>query len=313
MEILKIIRVLGDKARVRILRLLSQEDLNVAELQEILDMGQSRISMQLAQLKQAGLVEASRSGQKSIYRASFPPYAEELVREILNKSASEIPECKADDDALALVTRRRKDLLRSHFDKLAGRFGKDYVPGRSWKALAEMLMRLLQPMRVADIGAGEATLALMLGQSAAQVIAVDNSEKMAEYGRELVLRQRLTSVEYRVGDMECLPIEDGSVDLALFHQSLHHAIHPDRAVADAHRILRPGGRIAILDLLKHDMEAAHEVYADVWLGFSRLEMTDLLGSAGFANVEVSVVDRSVDAPEFQTLLAMGQKQMTGRS
>src|SRR5258708_5014468 len=106
MDILKILRVLGDKPRVRILRLLSQEDLSVAELQEILDMGQSRISMQLSQLKQVGLVEVTRSGQKSIYRAAIAPNAERLVHEIFDKSAEALPECRTDDEALVLIKRR---------------------------------------------------------------------------------------------------------------------------------------------------------------------------------------------------------------
>ncbi len=307
MDTLKLLRVLADKPRVRILRLLSQEDLSVAELQEILEMGQSRISMQLTQLRAAGLVESTKSGQKSIYRALIAPNAEALVREVLSRSSEELPECGRDDEALALVVNRRKDLLRSHFDELAGRFGRSYVPGRSWKALSEMLIRLLPPMVIADIGAGEATLALMLAQSAERIIAVDASEKMAEFGRELVARHGLSNVEYRTGDMESLPIESGSVDLALFHQSLHHALHPDRALSEAHRVLRSGGSITVLDLLKHEVEAARELYADVWLGFSRVEMTKLMETAGFKDAYVSVVDRSVEAPEFQTVLAMARK------
>src|SRR5258708_1547797 len=309
MDILKILRVLGDKARVRILRLLSQEDLSVADLQEILDMGQSRISMQLSQLKQAGLVEVTRSGQKSIYRASISANAERLIREILDKSDEELPECKTDDEALALVMHLRKDHLRSHFDELAGRFGKNYVPGRSWKALSEMLTGLLSPMVIADIGAGEATLALMLAKSAQKVIAVDSSQKMVEFGHDLVTRHGIANVEYRNGDMERLPIDAETVDLVLFHQSLHHAMHPDRALAEAYRILRPRGRIAILDLLKHNVEAARELYADVWLGFSKVEMMTLLKDAGFVNADVSVVDRSAEAPEFQTMLAMAEKRL----
>lgn len=281
----------------------------MAELQEILGMGQSRISMQLAQLKQAGLVQGTKAGQKNIYRASIPHHVELLVREILEKSAAEMQESGSDDEALVFILQRRKDLLRSHFDELAGRFGKDYVPGRSWKALSEMLMRLMQPMSIADIGAGEATLALMLAPSAERVIAVDSSRKMVEYGRELVSKHSLTNVEYRVGDMEELPIEDNSVDLALFHQSLHHAIHPGRALAEAYRILRPDGQIAILDLVKHDLEAARELYADVWLGFSIVEMMKLIQSSGFVGPEVTLVDRAAEAPEFQTLLAIARKPL----
>ena len=307
MDILKILRVLGDKARVRILRLLSQEDLSVAELQEILGMGQSRISMQLSQLKQVGLVEVRKSGQKSIYRAAVPPGAQGVVSQVLERCAAELSECASDDAALRLALRRRKDHLRSYFDELAGRFGRNYVPGRSWKALSEMLIRLMPPIVIADVGAGEATLALMLSQSAERVIAVDSSEKMAAYGRELVTSHGLANVEYRVGDMEELPIESETVDLVLIHQALHHAIHPDRAVADAYRVLRPGGRIAILDLLKHDMESARELYADTWLGFSRVETVGLLESAGFEKADVSVVDRTSEPPHFQTILAIAVK------
>jgi len=307
LDLLKILRILGDKGRVRILRLLSQEDLSVAELQEIFGMGQSRISMQLAQLKGAGLVEVRKSGQKSIYRAAVPAGADRIIAEVLGQGVSEIAECATDDQALQLALERRKDLLRSHFDDLAGRFGKNYVPGRSWKALTEMLMRLLPPMVIADIGAGEATLALMLAQSAKRVIAVDSSNKMVEYGRGLADRHGLTNVEYRVGDMEELPIDSAAVDFVLIHQSLHHAIHPDRALLEACRVLRPGGRIAILDLLKHDLEAARELYADVWLGFSRVEILNLLVSAGFDHASVSIVDRSEESPQFQTILATAIK------
>ena len=163
MELLKILRLLGDENRVRVLRLLNQEELSVAELQEILGMGQSRISMQLSQLKQAGFVEVRRVGQKSLYRVTAPSGAEIVLGEVLQRSAAEIKEATHDDEGLQLILSHRKDRLRGHFDELAGRFGRDYVPGRSWKALSEMLLRLLPPLVIADLGAGEATLSLLLG------------------------------------------------------------------------------------------------------------------------------------------------------
>ena len=307
MQILKAVRLLGDEGRVRILRLLAREELSVVDLQEILGMGQSRISMQLSHLKQHGFVEVRRSGQKSLYHATIPPDTRALVTEVLEKAAREIPESTADDEALRLVLERRKDHLRSYFDELAGRFGRHYVPGRSWKALADMLMRLLPPMVIADLGAGEATLALMLARRAKQVIAVDSSGKMVEYGRGLVEKHGLANLEYRRGDMEELPIEDASVDMVLVHQALHHALHPAKALQEAHRILIPAGRIVILDLHKHDVEAARELYADVWLGFSQVELRQLLRTAGFQHPDVSIVDRSPEPPTFETLLAIAEK------
>lgn len=307
MDMMKTLRLLGDEGRVRILRLLSEEDLSVADLQEILGMGQSRISMQLSQLKQAGFVDVRRSGQKSIYRAIVPAFANGLVAEVLRGASAEIKETAHDDEGLRLVLNRRKDNLRGHFDELAGRFGRDYVPGRSWKALFESMLRLLPPMTIADLGAGEATLSLMLAERAVKVIAVDNSEKMVEYGAGLASRNGVANLDYRRGDLESLPIDAGAVDLVLMHQTLHHALHPQKAVSEAFRVLPPGGRLLILDLLRHDFDAARDLYADVWLGFSQVELMQLLQSAGFTRIEVSVVDREAEPPNFETTMALAEK------
>ncbi len=175
------------------------------------------------------------------------------------------------------------------------------------KALPKRCCLLMPPMVIADLGAGEGTLSLLLAQRAKQVIAVDSSDKMVDYGTQLARRQGAKTLEYRRGDLEELPIDDTSVDLALFSQSLHHAIHPEKAVAEAWRILKPGGRIALLDLGKHRFEEARELYADLWLGFSEVEVESLLEKAGFRDIRTSIVHREAEAPHFQTLLAVGEK------
>ena len=303
-SILKSLRLLSDPSRIRILLLLEREELSVAELQEILGLGQSTLSTHLARLKQAGLAEDRRTGKNILYRLKL-----ELapLLEVLNRGAAEVPEARQDMDALRLVLRKRKDKMRAYFDELAGRFGRDYVPGRSWKGVAEMLLQLMPPMIIADLGAGEGTLSQLLAQRARQVIAVDNSEKMVEFGSDLARRHGVSNLEYRVGDLEALPIADGAVDLALFSQSLHHAQHPAQAVREAYRILRPGGRITVLDLARHHFEEARELYADLWLGFAEVELESLLREGGFANVRTSVVHREAEAPHFETVLAVGDK------
>src|ERR1700727_2998538 len=304
-SIVKSLRVLGDANRLRMLLLLSREELSVAELQEILGMGQSTISTHLAQLKHAGMVEDRRAG-KNIWNRS-------KSREILTKMLAlwqqeDLPEGKPDQAALDLVLRKRQDKTRAFFDDMAGRLGREYVPGRSWKSMAEALLLLLPPMVIADLGAGEGAFSLLLAQRAQQVIAVDNSDKMVELGSALARRQGVPALEYRKGDLEAVPIVDGSVDLALFSQSLHHALHPQRAVAEAWRILKPGGRIVVLDLLQHRFAEARELYADVWLGFSEVELEMLLSNAGFGKVHTAVVHKETEAPFFQTVLATGIKQ-----
>ncbi len=301
-SILKSLKLISDPSRLRILLLLEQEELSVAELQEILGMGQSRISTHLSQLKGAGLVEDRKLGKNSLYSIR-----DRQLSGVLHSAAGEIPEASSDAQALQLVLEKRRDKVRGYFDELAGRFGRNYVPGRSWKGLAETLLQLMPPMVIADLGAGEGTFSQLLAQRAERVIAVDNSAKMVEFGARLARENGIANLEYRVGDLEAPPVQAGSVDLAFFSQSLHHALHPERAVEAAANILKPGGRIVILDLKKHSFEQARELYADTWMGFSEVELRGFLSRAGFTSVQSRVVDKETQSPGLETILALGTK------
>jgi DNA-binding transcriptional ArsR family regulator/precorrin-6B methylase 2 len=308
-SIVKILRVVADPNRLRILLLLRAEELSVAELQEILVMGQSTLSTHLSQLKQTGLVEDRRTGKNNLYRLSAGPgpAGGSVLDQILADAEKEIPETGSDRAEMRRVLKKRQDKMRAFFDTVAGRLGRDYVPGKSWKSLAEALLRLMPPLVVADLGAGEGASALLLSQSAKRVIAVDSSAKMIDVGREQARRNAVTNIEFRLGDMEEIPIAAGEVELAFFSQSLHHALHPARALEEAARILTPGGRIVVLDLVRHRFEEARELYADEWLGFTESELESMLSAAGFTAIQTSVVDKDPDAPQFQTLLAVATK------
>lgn len=309
--LLKSLRLLADPSRVRLLLLLEREELSVAELQDVLGKGQSQISTHLAQLKQAGLLQDRRNGKNILYSVKRGKGTETdaigPLLELLHTASVQIPEIEQDREALALVLQKRQDKMRSYFDGLAGKFGREYLPGRSWKGLAEALLMLAPPMVIADLGAGEGTFSQLLARQAKRVIAVDNSGEMVEFGSKLAEKHGLKNLEYRRGDMEAIPIADGEVDLAFFSQSLHHAPHPERAVREAWRIVKPGGRIAILDLAHHQFEEARELYADLWLGFSELELQGFLRNAGFEKIYTAVVHREPESPHFETLLAVGER------
>lgn len=302
-SMLKSLKLISDPTRLRILMLVGTEALSVAELQEILGMGQSRISTQLSQLKTEGLVSDERSGKNNMYSCTAAPD----LMEVAQLAAEEVPEVTADKEALRHLLRKRKDTARAYFDELAGRFGKDYVPGRSWKALAEALIKVINYKVVADLGAGEGTLAQLLAQRAEKVIAVDLSPKMVEFGQALAIQNGLTNLEYRIGDIEEPPIDSQSLDLAILSQALHHAEHPQRAIDAAFRILKPGGRLIVLDLVQHQFEEARQLYADRWLGFAESELAAMLEKAGFESVETIVADKESAAPNFQTLLGIGTR------
>ena len=307
---INLLRILADPTRLRLLLLLEQEELSVAELQEILGMGQSRISSHLAQLKRAGVVDDRRAGKNVYYgpaKGRDRNGALTRVNEIVRTLARELPETARDRTALKLTLRKRQDKAREYFDELAGKFGRSHCPGRSWEALAHTLISLLPALTVADLGAGEGTLSQLLAKKARKVIAIDNSPKMVEFGSQLARRHGFKNLEYRLGDIEDPPIPKNHVDLAVLSQALHHAIRPERAIAGAQRILKKGGRLVVLDLLSHSFDKARELYADHWMGFSEVQLHEFLEKAGFKEIDVRIVSREKQSPQFQTVFATGMK------
>lgn len=303
-SIINSLKIISDPTRLRILHLLDDQELSVADLQEILNMGQSRISTQLSQLKNESLTSDRRVGKNNLYTAKIP----DSLSSIITAAVEELPEAQQDQDALKHLLSKRRDKSKAYFDQLAGRFGKHYVPGRSWKGLAEALLKILNYDVVADLGAGEGTLSQLLAQRAKKVIAIDSSEKMVEFGTKLAKDHSLPNLEYRLGDISAPPIDDEMVDLAIFSQALHHAERPRKALREAFRILKPGGALVVLDLLQHNFEQAKELYYDVHLGFSEVELFTIINEAGFGSIDVVIADKEPDAPHFQTLLAVARKK-----
>ena len=300
----RLLGALADPTRLRILSALRENELSVAELQEVLGIGQSRISNHLSQLKSVGLLRDRREGQKAYYRRA------EVGREIWSLAegaAGELGTQGRDGEALRRVLGQRQEKSKRYFDAVAGRLGKKYCPGRSWEAVGRLLLALAPRQVYADLGAGEGLISQLLAARAKKVIAVDHSPRMVEVGRDLAKRSGLKNLEYRQGDMEQPPIRPGSVDVVILSQALHHAVHPPRALEAAWKILRPGGTVLILDLVEHSFEAAREMYADVWLGFAPAELGRLLREAGFEGNTVEVVAKEKEGPGFQTLLAVGMK------
>ncbi|MBP6864322.1 MAG: metalloregulator ArsR/SmtB family transcription factor [Candidatus Didemnitutus sp.] len=302
------LKILSDSTRLRLLALLLREELSVAELQEILGMAQSRISSQLALLRQADFVQDRREGKKAFYslRPDLPAKQHALLKAACD-SVAELPESQEDRDNLERILLKRRRVSEQYFNTIAGRLGKGYCPGRSWEALGHLALRLVPSITVADLGAGEGLVSQLLAQRAERVWCIDNSPKMVEVGTELARKNGLANLAYKLGDIEQVPLPDKSVDLAILSQALHHASHPQSAVDEAFRILKPGGQLLVLDLKEHGFEKAHELYGDLWLGFKESALHGFLKKSGFQKVEVTTVAREEREPSFETLLAGGLK------
>lgn len=303
-----ILKTLSDPTRLRLLALLMREELSVAELQEILGMGQSRVSSQLALLRQVDLVSDRRDGKKAFYslRADLPPRTLALLKAAI-ETVAELPIVTEDRENLDRILLKRRRTQEQYFNLIAGRLGKNYCPGRSWEAIGHLALRLTPSIDIADLGAGEGLLSQLLAARARQVWCIDNSPRMVEVGTELARKNSLANLTYKLGDIENVPLADKSVDLAILSQALHHAQHPQTAVNEAFRILRPHGQLLVLDLNEHAFEKARELYADVWLGFKESALHSFFKKAGFTQVEVTAVAKEPDEPHFETLLAAGVK------
>ncbi len=305
---LKSLRALSDPTRLRIMALLQKDELSVNELQEITRMGQSRISTHLGLLQDSGLLQSRREGKRTFYRVN--PQAEGAAAEFVRlaiRGAQELPEHSGDQINLKRILTRRREQAQVYFNQVAGRFDRVYGPGRSWQAFGHLLLRILPPVVVADLGSGEGLLSELLARRCKKVIAVDNSEKIVAFGAAKARKNNLKNLEFRLGDLENPPIDPHSVDVVILSQALHHAEQPSKAIAAAHAILRPRGQIIILDLLRHSFEKAHELYGDRWPGFAESDLHRWLEEAGFKKIEINVVAREEQPPHFETILAGGEK------
>ncbi len=303
-----ILKLISDPTRLRLLSLLLHEELSVAELQDLLGMGQSRISSQLALLRQAGIVTDRREGKKAFYslQAGLPEKQLTLLQAALD-AVGEMPVMLEDAENLDRILQKRRRTQEQYFNLIAGRLGKNYCPGRSWEAIGHLALRLTPAITVADLGAGEGLISQLLAHRAKQVWCIDNSPRMVEVGTELARKNSLDNLAYKLGDIEQVPLPDKSVDLAILSQALHHAQHPQVAVNEAFRILKPRGQILVLDLSEHTFTKARELYADVWLGFKESTLHGFLKRAGFSKVYVNAVAHEKSEPNFTTLLASAIK------
>ncbi len=303
-----LLRLLGDEARLRLLRVLAREPLNVSELTAVLGLAQSGVSRHLRLLRDAGLVAEERAGGFAWYRLAPDAAAGSgdhapLWAWLHTEFARETAATRADDARLEEVRRLRQESFRQHG---GGDERRQLVPGRSWMAWSRALGLLLPPVDVADLGCGEGYLTIEAARWARQVVAVDRSKAVLARAQAMAARRKVTNIVWKRGELDRLPLADASVDVALLSQALHHAPDPAAALAEARRILRPAGRLLVLDLREHEETWVRSKLGDRWLGFSEDQLRRLLEDARFVDVTVRVGARRHGDP-FSVLVAAGTR------
>jgi len=286
---------LADPLRCRVLLVLDRHELTVSELCAILQLPQSTVSRHLKTLSDAGWVASRRDGTSRYYSLAIDELDGGARRlwPLMREQVAATTGANQDQRRLDSVLARRRSKSEEFFSSASGQWDRLRAElfGQSFHLHA--LLGLLDPnLVVADLGCGTGQLSELVAPYVRQVIAVDGSREMLDEARR---RLNARAVDLRLGTLEALPIEDGVVDVAMMGLVLHHVPDPSRALAECARVLKPGGRALVIDMLPHDRVEYQQQMGHVWLGFPESQLRKLLGAAGFMDVTIRALPIDADA------------------
>ena len=296
---LQLLRVLADPNRVRLLALIEQEELTVAELAAVTLLAQPRVSTHLAKLREASLVKDRKAGVQAYYRFNDSIETEtarvlwQAVRKVLDDA-----QLQADADRLPAILAAR-GRTRNWADSVAGDMERHYSPGRTWEATARAMLQLLNLGDVLDVASGDGVLAEMLAPKARSVTCVDLSDKVVKAGRNRLAR--LANVSFHQANMHDLPFDNGSFDVVLLMHALTYTANPESAIAEVSRVLRPTGMLVATTLNRHQHWTSVEPYDHKNLGFKPDELRKMFEQFNFKVHSCSVTSRESRAPNFEVL------------
>jgi SAM-dependent methyltransferase len=294
--------LLGDESRLRLCALLRGRELCVTDLVRVTGIAQSRVSTHLGRLREAGLVHDRRKGAQSFYglvTEALPT----VVRTCLDEVAgSGDPTVEGDQARLRELEAERRGEVPEH---LVDELDRDYSPGRTWRSLTVGIAALLRLGDVLDVGSGDGAAASALAPYCRSLTCIDTNARLIEAARERLRRH--DNVRAQVADAHALPFTDASFDAVLMFHTLTYAAEPARVLKECARVLRPGGRLALLCLDEHRQSEVTARYGERHPGFSPRAMRSLLSRAGLGVVSAEVASRELKKPHLQVVLAIADK------
>ena len=287
----KLFKSLGDSTRLRIIGLLRDAELNVHEIQEILEMTQSRISHHLSILKESGFVQDRREGTWIYYRLNpDPPFPRVFIDEAEELVASEA-QAAVDKGRLRRCLERRRLRSSEFFSRSAGFWDQLSMRIRDERALTLGLVSLLPgDMSVLDAGTGTGYFLPSLARSCRSIYAVDSSMEMLTRARDRCRSLKLANVFYQRADLTSLPFDEGWVDGTIANMSLHHVSRPHCVLREFARVVRAGGKVVIIDLVQHEFEWMREEEADLWLGFDPGDVSRWFDEVGLRDFSLEKIE-----------------------
>jgi ArsR family transcriptional regulator len=306
-----LLQLIGEPTRVRLMALLAAHELTVAEIVAVTQLAQSSVSTHLGKLREAGLVRDRKAGVSTYYalnEGAMPASARKLWELLRGDVRDALLE--ADRERAEKVLRAR-ERAAAWPDAVAGEMERHWSPGRTWESLARALVGLVRLGDVLDIGSGDGTVAQLLAPRARSWTCLDRSERVLGAARERLARAK--NVRFVVGDAKELPARDGTFDTALMLHVLTQLETPARALAEASRVLRPGGTLVTVALDAHDHADTTAAYGDVHPGFTPSALRRMLGRAGFEIDTCDVTSRDARPPCFRVVTALATKSARGKA
>ncbi len=294
--------LLADESRLRLCALLRDRELSVTDLVRVTGISQSRVSTHLARLREAGFVRDRRDGQHAFYALAIdtvPPTAKGVLDEAIQSSD---PTLEGDRRRIEELEATRRGHLPEAF---AGEMERHYSPGRTWQSLAVGLAALLRLGDVLDVGSGDGAAAGYLAPYCRSLTCIDTSARMIEAARGRLARHG--NVVAQVADAHELPFRPSSFDSVVVFHTLTYAERPQRVLEESARVLRPGGRLVLLSLDRHEQRELTAPYGERHAGFSPRTLRTLLSRAGLTVSFCDVACREAKKPHFQVVLAIGDK------
>ncbi len=299
-----LLRLLSDPTRVRLLALLEREELTVAELSDVLHLAQPRVSTHLAKLKELNLVRDRRAGVSAYYRRNTE--LEEKPAVLVKTLTTSIDDALIANDAERLPAVLAKRARSAGWaDSVAGDMERHYSPGRTWEALARAMTGLVEFGDVLDIASGDGVLAELLAPQAHSILCLDSSERVVAAARRRLKRHR--NVKVRQGDMHALKLGQRRFDLVLLLHALTYSEQPTRAIAEAARVLRPGGRLLALTLGRHGHEKVVKPFDHRNLGFRVADLRRFARAAKLEILACNSITRERRSPHFEVINLLARK------
>lgn len=302
------LNLLGDESRLRLCALLRSRELCVADLVRVTGIAQSRVSTHLGRLREAGFVHDRKNGTQCFYTLAEDALSATAHAVLNDAAASTDPTLVGDQRRLSeLDAERLGGLPESAVDDLL----RDYSPGRTWQSLAAGIAGLLDLGDVLDAGAGDGAAAAAIAPYCRSLTCIDLNARMVE-----LATARLAKFAHActaIADVHALPFENDTFDSVLLFHTLTYAIEPAKAVSECARVLKPGGRLVLLCLDKHEQREITARYGELHSGFSPEDLCGLLSKAGLGVRTARVVSREAKKPHLEVVLAVAEKNMNPRS